>query len=180
MSLYFVTGSKNKFDEVKLLIPNLIQLELDLPEIQELDAHKIIANKLSEARLHHKGEFMVEDTSLYLNALNGLPGPFIKWFLQTIGCEGLYKLAQAFGNDRAEAKTIIGYTGPSGETLFFEGSVTGRVVEPRLVGSSFGWDAIFLPDGENKTFSEMSREEKNVLSMRAAAAKKLMQYLQSQ
>ena len=84
MSLYFITGSKGKFTEVQFIIPNLKQLNIDLPEIQELDARKIIEAKLQSAFEHHAGEFIVEDTSLYLDCLNGLPGPLIKWFIKTI------------------------------------------------------------------------------------------------
>ena len=84
MSLYFITGSKGKFAEVQLIIPNLKQLNIDLPEIQELDPKKIIEAKLQSAFEHRSGEFIVEDTSLYLDCLNGLPGPLIKWFIKTI------------------------------------------------------------------------------------------------
>ena len=175
-TLYFITGSKNKFAEVKEILPEVEQLERDLPEIQELDAHKIIAAKLFEARTHHGNTFMVEDTSLYFDAMNGLPGPLIKWFMQTIGNEGLYKMAQAFGNFSARAKTIIGYVDEKGKIEFFEGEVKGKIVEPRGE-TTFGWDPIFQPEGYDKTFAEMSAEEKNTISMRRIAAEKLRAYL---
>jgi inosine triphosphate pyrophosphatase len=120
--LYFITGNKNKFAEVKAIIPEVEQLEIDLEEIQEIDAHKIIEAKLKEAIKHHKGSFIIEDTSLYLDGLNGLPGPLIKWFMQKLGTEGIYKLAKDSGNIKAEAKTIIGYAKNAKEIKFFEGS----------------------------------------------------------
>lgn len=172
MALYFITGSKNKFEEIKAVIPHAEQLERDLTEIQEIDAHKIIAAKLFEARTHHGNTFMVEDTSLYFDAMNGLPGPLIKWFMKTIGNEGLYKLAQAFGNFGAQAKTVIGYVDERGKIEFFEGSVRGTIVEPRGK-SDFGWDPIFMPEGQQKTFAEMSAEEKNEVSHRGIAIRKL-------
>jgi len=101
MALYFLTGSKNKFAEIKAVLPQVEQLERDLTEIQELDPHKIIAAKLFEARTHHGNSFMVEDTSLYLDALNGLPGPLIKWFMKTFGGRGLYEIAYKMGNNKA-------------------------------------------------------------------------------
>ncbi len=138
--LYFLTGNKGKFAEVKNILSHVEVLDMDLPEIQEIDAHKIIRAKLAEAQKHHHGEFIVEDTSLYFEAMHGLPGPLIKWFIETVGNEGLYKIAQAFSNFNAEAKTIIGYSNPDKEITFFEGSIQGTIVVPR--GEGFGWDPI--------------------------------------
>ncbi|MEI6810562.1 MAG: RdgB/HAM1 family non-canonical purine NTP pyrophosphatase [Candidatus Nomurabacteria bacterium] len=174
--IYFITGNKNKFEEVKSILPDIEQLDIDLPEIQEMDAHKIIKTKLEEAQKHQKGEFIVEDNSLYLEAMNGLPGPFIKWFLKTIGKEGLYKLAETFGNYKAEAKVVIGYSDPSGNVEFFKGTTKGTIVSPRGEGG-FGWDPIFLPDGHTKTFAEMDASEKNEISMRRIATQKLNEFL---
>ena len=94
MPLYFITGNKNKFEEAKAMIPSLQQLDMDLVEIQSTDAHEIIRAKLNEALKYHEGELIVEDTSLYLSCLNGLPGPLIKWFLKSIGNEGIYNLTK--------------------------------------------------------------------------------------
>ncbi len=176
MALYFITGSKSKFTEMRAILGGVKQLEIDLPEIQDLDARKIIEAKLAEAQKQKDGSFIVEDTSLYLDALNGLPGPLIKWFLKTIGNDGLYKVAKSFGNFRAEAKTIIGYFDGK-KTEFFEGSFNGSLVEPRGK-NGFGWDSIFLPEGTIKTFAELSAEEKNSFSMRKLAAEKLAAHLQ--
>ncbi len=175
MALYFITGSKNKVAEVKAVLPEIEQLEIDLPEIQELDAHKIIAAKIFEARRHHSNAYMVEDTSLYLDGMNGLPGPLNKWFLKSIGEAGLVKLAQTFGSAGA-ARTIIGYADETGAVEFFEGETRGVVVPPQGV-SHFGWDAIFVPEGQSKSYAEMSMEEKNAISHRGKALKKLAEFL---
>jgi non-canonical purine NTP pyrophosphatase (RdgB/HAM1 family) len=176
--LYFITGNKNKFSEVKAILSEVEQLDIDLPEIQDMDAQAIIRAKLQEAFNHAQGEFIVEDTSLYLDAMNGLPGPLIKWFLKAIGIEGLAGLAEKLGNKKAIAKTIIGYAKNRDEIQFFEGTVHGTIVMPQGE-TGFGWDPIFLPDGHEKTFAEMSREEKNELSMRRMAVNKLKKYLYS-
>jgi inosine triphosphate pyrophosphatase len=175
MTLYFITGSKNKLAEVKAVLPDVEQLEIDLPEIQELDAHKIIQAKLVEARHHAPKEYIVEDTSLYFDGMNGLPGPLNKWFLNAIGFEGLYKLAQTFGN-AAEAKTIIGHSDEEGKINFFEGSTRGTIVAPQGE-SNFGWDSIFLPEGHDKTYAQMSLQEKDSISHRGKALRKLVTFL---
>ena len=178
MALYFITGNRNKFEEAKSILSDLKQLDIDLPEIQEIDAHEIIKAKLCEALKHEKGELIVEDTSLYLDCLNGLPGPLIKWFLKTIGNEGLVNFVQKLGNDRAQARTIIGYAKNPEEIHFFEGVVRGIIVYPRD-GTHFGWDPIFQPEGCTRTFSEMGPDEKNKISMRRMAFDKLKQFLGS-
>ena len=147
--LYFITGNKNKFDEVAAILPEVEQLDIDLPEIQEIDPHEIIKAKLMEAFQHTSGEFIVEDTSLYLDCMNGLPGPLIKWFLKTVGNKGLADIAEKFGNSKAQAKTMIGYATDRDDIHFFEGVVEGKIVQPQAI-SGFGWDPIFLPDGHTK------------------------------
>lgn len=176
--LYFITGNKNKFSEAKAILGEVEQLEIDLPEIQSADAHEIIRAKLQEALHHHNGEFLIEDTSLYFDCLNGLPGPLIKWFLGALGNTGLANLAEKLGQTGAEAKTIVGYAKNHDELFFFEGAVRGHIVAPRDE-TTFGWDPIFLPDGYKKTFAEMSRDEKNGISMRRIALNKLKEFLDS-
>ena len=175
MTLYFITGNENKFKEVKAILDDVEKMEMDLPEIQDLNPKNIIKTKIQEAMEHHSGEFIVEDTSFYLDCLNGLPGPLIKWFLETIGTKGLYKIADGFGNYKAEAKTIVGYSNGK-DIRFFEGVVRGKLVSPRE-GREFGYDPIFQPDGYEKTFGEMSREEKNEISMRRIALNKLKDFM---
>ena len=175
MTLYFVTGNSGKFAEVQAVLADVRQLDIDLPELQDLDAENVIREKLSAARRHKEAEFLVEDTSLYLSCLNGLPGPLIKWFLQALGDKGLYDVVYRFGNDRAEAKTVIGYANPTGTVCFFEGAIAGRIVFPRGQGG-FGWDRVFQPNGWDKTFAEMEEPEKNAISMRRIALEQFRRF----
>ncbi|MFQ5620216.1 MAG: RdgB/HAM1 family non-canonical purine NTP pyrophosphatase [Candidatus Nanoarchaeia archaeon] len=177
VTLYFITGNKNKFEEVKAILPQVEQIDIDLPEIQEIDPKEIIKAKLIESLNHKDAEFIVEDTSLYFNCLNGMPGPLIKWFMKTIGNEGLTNLAEKLENNNGEAKTIIGYAKNKDEIYFFEGAVKGTIVKPDG-DQGFGWDPIFKPEGHDKTFAEMNREEKNELSMRRMALNKLKEFME--
>lgn len=179
MALQFITGNENKFREVQGIIPELEQLTADLVEIQDIDPHKIIRAKLVDAFKHHPGPFIVDDTSLYLNCLNGLPGPLVKWFEKSMGLAGIYDIAAKMGDTRAVAKTIIGYARSEEDLNFFESELFGTVVSP--VGENdFGWGAIFKPDGFEKTFGQMTRQEKAEIGMRHAAAKKLRDFLHNQ
>ena len=175
MPLYFITGNAGKFAEVQALVPEVERLDIDLLEIQEFDARKIVAAKLDEARRHHDGAFLVEDTSLYLDALNGLPGPFIKWFLNRLGDAGIARLASTLGDDRARARTVLGYAAPDGQVAVFEGEIAGRIVAPRG-DQGFGWDKIFVPDGTEASFGEMHPRQKQAFSMRRLAVERFVTF----
>ena len=178
MKIYFVTGNKNKLKEVQMIMPEVEGLELDLPEIQELDHKKVVEYKLNEAKKYKPGlNLMIEDLSVEIDGMNGLPGPLIKWFLKSVGRDGVYKMAKLFGNQRAIATEILGYVDTDGKMMFFEGKVEGKIVEP-TGESDFGWDPIFIPDGFDKTFAQMGVEEKNKISHRKIALEKLKKYLE--
>lgn len=179
MDIFFITGNKHKAEEVQSLIPAMQQLDIDLPEIQSLDPKEIIEAKLVEAQKHHEGAIAVEDVSLSLSCLNGLPGTMIKWFLQTFGPQGLYELTKKLGDDRATIQCSVGIAQPKRDLVFFSTQRTGRIVAPRQP-STFGWNPIFLQDGINKTYAEMTLEERNAISHRAGAWKQVKEYLAHQ
>lgn len=175
MALQFITSNAGKFEEMAGIFPDLVQLELDLIEVQDSDPKVVIDHKLQEARKITTGEIMVEDTSLYFDALHGLPGPFIKWFLKKLGPAGLATMVEKLGNTHAKAMTMIGYYDGAGQTHFFEGIVEGEMVQPR--GERvMGWDSAFQPAGATQTYAEMTVEEKNHHSMRQIAARKLLAF----
>lgn len=174
-TITFVTGNANKFTQAQSIIPELVQHDLDLVEIQELDPHQVITAKLEEARKHITDEdLVVEDTSVYIDALGGLPGPFIKWFLDRLKTEGIAELVTSLNKgNTAEARCIIGYLAAgASEPQFFEGSMSGIVVTPRGE-EGFGWDPLFQPDDSDRTLGEYSFEEKMEISIRAQAFRKL-------
>lgn len=176
MKLTFITGNKGKFDEASKIITDLEQKDIDLVEIQSLDPKVIIQSKLEEAMKNIAGNIIVEDNGLYIESLNGLPGPLIKWFMKSLDNDGLYKITESFDNKKAEAKVIIGVSFEDGKVDFFDGSIEGTIVSPRGE-NGFGWDKIFMPNGFDKTFAEMKPEEKNEISMRKVAFQKLKDYL---
>ena len=177
-TIYFITGNDNKFSEAKKLLNNLERVEIDLPEEQSIDPHVVISRKLEVAKTLHESPLIVEDTSLYLDGLNGFPGPLIKCMLQSLGNKGIYDLCQSIQNTNAVAKTVVGFDNFKGDILFFEGEIRGQIVRPNG-NNGFGWDEIFQPEGLNKTFAEMGHTYKLELSMRAIAFKKLKEYLEN-
>jgi non-canonical purine NTP pyrophosphatase (RdgB/HAM1 family) len=177
MTLYFITGNKGKLEDTKLFFPEIEQLDINLSEIQSMDPKEIIREKVEEAFKHTEGEFIVEDSSLSLDCLNGFPGPLIKWFEKSLGNEGIYEIAKRMGDQGVEARITIGYARSNDDIHFFEGSIRGTIVSPRGE-HGFGWDPIFQPDGFDKTFAEMTHGEKNKISMRRIAMEKLKEFLE--
>lgn len=177
MKIYFITGNKDKLREAQSIWSEIEGINIELEEIQEMDGRKIIEAKLTEAIKQRQGiAIIVEDQSLMINGMGGLPGPLVKWFVKSMSLEGIVKLAKSMGNQTAEAKTIIGYADKNGKINYFEAIITGKIVSPRGV-TGWGWDYIFQPTGYNKTFAEMTMEQKNELSMRRMAIEKLRRFV---
>ena len=178
MKIYFITGNKNKLREAQMMWPRIEGIDIDLDEIQEMDGKKIIEAKLKEAiKQKPNTDLIVEDQSLTIDGMNGLPGPLIKWFVNSMSLEGIAKLAKSMGNQNTEAKTIIGYADKLGNINYFEAIIKGKIVDPRG-NIGWGWDFIFQPEGYDKTFAEMTVEQKNELSMRRIVIEKLRKFVE--
>ncbi|XP_069358636.1 inosine triphosphate pyrophosphatase [Maniola hyperantus] len=181
-TLTFVTGNVKKLEEVRAILGNNFPFEvvnhmLDLPELQgEID--EVSIKKCQEAARRLKRPVFIEDTSLCFNALGGLPGPYIKWFLDKMKPEGLHKMLTGWEDKSAEAVCTFAYCSgfsDDSEVVLFQGITKGEIVSPR--GSrDFGWDCIFQPDGYDKTYAELPKEEKNKISHRCKALDKLRSY----
>jgi XTP/dITP diphosphohydrolase len=179
MKLTFVTSNKNKLNEVKEILPNhtILNKNIELTEIQG-DTTSIVKHKIKQAYEKIKKPCFVEDTSLVFNAFGKLPGPYIKHFIKNIGINKLNKLLDSFKNKSGYACCTIGYH--DGEKIhIFNGIIKGKIVKP-TGKTSFAWDPIFMPKGYNKTFAEMTKQEKNKISHRSIAFKKFEKYLQNE
>ena len=98
------------------------------------------------------GPCITEDTALCFKALNGLPGPYIKYFMKELGHEGLNNLLVGFPTKEAWALCTFAYSaGPGMEPILFEGRTDGNIV-PARGSPHFGWDAAFEPVGTGKTY----------------------------
>ncbi|MCF7872373.1 RdgB/HAM1 family non-canonical purine NTP pyrophosphatase [Candidatus Woesearchaeota archaeon] len=182
MTLKFITGNTNKYDEATKILSNIEEIEqiyIDLDEIQSMDSKEIIKHKLEQAKKYEKNNFFVEDTSLNLLCLNGFPGPLIKWLYKKIGIQGIYELCKKYENYEATATITIGYLDKNNEEHYFEGKVAGKIVSPRG-NNGFVWDNIFMPKEHKKTYAEMTKEEKNKISPRKIALEKLKNHLRKE
>lgn len=156
----------------------LANRKLDLPELQGSDPEKIAKEKCRLAADQVHGPVLTEDTSLCFHALNGMPGPYIKWFLEKCGHDGLNRMLVGFDDNSAYAQTVTAFTMGAGEEVHvFDGRTEGTIVAARGP-TDFGWDPIFEPnEGGGKTYAEMDKDAKNAISHRGRSFAKLKEFL---
>lgn len=211
-TILFVTGNEGKLREVQGFLSGcksirVIHKKIDLTEIQEASAEIISRKKAEEAFriinslqpgekpvLNEEAKLtpvLVEDTSLSFDVLDGLPGPYIKWFLEKVGCDGLIHMIEGFEKTQkksyrsAVAMCIFSFcegydeTGKAIVTQFI-GKCHGHIASHARGDHNFGWDPIFVPDEDQvlrtpgkRTFAEMSMSEKSAVSHRTDGLQKL-------
>lgn len=170
-----VTGNAGKLAEARRIVGSgLESIALDLPEIQSRDLEEVLVAKADAARTAAGGAIVVEETGLELSALGGFPGPFVRWMLEAVGAAGIARCALALGDARAVARCAL--LAIDGERrLFAEGATTGHLILPPRGEGGFGWDSVFVPTGEQRTYGEMSDAEKDAIGHRGRAWRVLLE-----
>ena len=177
-TLKFVTGNPNKVLEARqILAIDIEQANLEgLLEVQTNDLSELVRHKLNQAYERLKCPLMVEDSGLMFSAWNGLPGALVKWFEKTVGCEGMIRMLEPFGNREAVAVCNVAVH-DGARILIARGEIKGVVATELRGENGFGWDVIFIPEGHTRTFAEMSAVEKNAISHRRKAFEALKKML---
>lgn len=176
--LSYITSNADKAAHMSRLLGSPIEpVAIEIPEIQSVDLQEVIEHKTKSAFELLKKPLFIDDVALVITAMNKLPGPFIKYFIQEIGNERICQIVDMFGSREAVAQAIIGYHDGT-DMHFFEGKVKGTIADKPSGNKGFGWDNIFIPDGHTKIRSEMNNEEYDLTSPRAIAFTKLKQHLQ--
>lgn len=121
------------------------------------------------------GGILVDDSGLFVSALQGFPGVYSSYVFRTVGCDGILRLLADAGDRGATFRACFGLL-EDGVSRVFEGACSGRIA-PKMRGEAgFGFDPIFVPEGEGRTFAEMTLAEKNALSHRAQAVAALVRH----
>jgi XTP/dITP diphosphohydrolase len=177
MKLYFATTNEGKLKEAQsVLSTEVVGMPLQVDEIQSLDPVEVAVKKVESYYKLLKKPIFVEDVALFIKILGGLPGPYIDAFMKSLGNEGIIKMLRGENDRSAVAQTTIVYKYSMKDEQVFIGKVAGTISKEQK-GTGFGWDPIFIPKGENRTFGEMTLEEKNKYSMRAKALYKMKKWL---
>lgn len=147
-----------------------------MTEIQSLDLDEVLRHKLAGALAVLGAPVVVEETGLELAALNGFPGPLVKWMLEAIGPEEIARTALALGDPHARAVCLLAWS--DGETTVVgRGESSGELVLPVRGTAGFGWDPVFRPDGDSRTYGEMTDAEKDAIGHRGRAWRDLLSQL---
>lgn len=177
--LLLVTSNENKFREISEVAKSYgIKIEwLNIPkfEIQADNLEEIVRYSAITIYQVIRKPLIVEDSGLFINALNGFPGPYTNYVRRKLGLEGILKLLNNVEDRSAYFKTVMCYVSDK-EINLFTGVVNGRISERIRGEKGFGFDPIFIPENEERTFAEMSTEEKNKYSHRAKAFMSFLNY----
>lgn len=193
--LLFATRNNNKVREIQQILQNRIRVlslsDLGYTEDIPEDQDTLEGNALFKAAFSFQKfglDCFADDTGLEVEALNGSPGVVSARFAAMTGevLEGedfssanIRKLLRLLGEraDRqARFRTVIALI-QGGSEYLFEGIVTGKILKERRGMEGFGYDPVFVPDGYDRTFAQMRLEEKNLISHRALAIRKLSEFL---
>lgn len=173
--LILITGNVGKAKEFeRLLGVKVHNLKVELPEVQATDVVKVAKAKAEAAYELLQKPVFVDDTGLYISAWGELPGALIAWFLDNVGNEGILKMLKGWDDRTAKVVTALGYCDENGPQVFV-GELNGSIAVMNKGENGFGYDSIFIPENQARTFAEMTSEEKDAISMRAQAAQLLRQ-----
>ena len=192
MNICFATNNKKKLEEVRSALKGRdIQLQSleeigcteELPETGET----LEANALQKAQYVSKNyniSCFADDTGLEVEALNGAPGVYSGRFSgeprsDTRNVDLLLEKLQGTINRKARFRTVFALL-LNGEQHLFEGIAEGAITEGRSGEGGFGYDPVFVPKGFQQTFAELSMDEKNEISHRGKAVRKLILFLDSE
>jgi len=179
--LIFATGNSLKFAIAQKALEGtdivLIQQKLDLPEIQSEDGKEIASFSAQWGSNLLKKPIVVSDAGYYIEALNGFPGPFIKYINQWLTAEDLLRLMEGKENRNAFIKECIAYCESGGEPVCFFGDFKGTIAREAGAKGATPINEIFIPDGLTRPESEISNEERLNFWKQDAAWRELAEYL---
>ena len=179
MKLFFLTRNKGKLEEARVTLAGfgieVEQLKDDRVEIQSDDLREIALYSVKQVGTSNL-PVIVEDAGLFIEALNGFPGPYSSYVYKTVGCEGILKLMEGREDRDARFKSAVAYFDGK-VTKVFLGEVAGSIAYEERGYKGFGFDPIFIPTGYNETFAEMGLEKKIQISHRSRALRALGTWL---
>lgn len=172
-TLYFITSNKGKVQKAtQKLRPlgfSVVQKDLGYPEIQADTLEEVALQGIAYVQARFKKPFMLEDAGLFIDALQGFPGVYSKYVFFTIGLSGILRLLENIEKRRAVFRSVIAYSTPGSPPIIAIGECKGTIHTVQQGKNGFGYDPLFLPDGSQRTFGEMTTQEKNMYSHRSKA-----------
>ena len=176
-TLTLITGNPHKAREfTDILGVEVATVKADLIEVQDLDVAEVVRSKAAAAYALVQSPVLVDDTGLTLHAWGRYPGALVKWIIGEVGAAGLLSMAAGVTDRRTTVTTAIGYATADGVEVV-TGSLEGNLTTEVLGDNGFGWDPIFQPTGEPRTYAQMDPAYKNEISHRRKAIDQLCKAL---
>lgn len=182
-TIYFVTSNNGKLKETKTRLSevgvNVVQKNLGYPEIQADTLQDVASFGVKHIQKRIDSPFILEDAGLFIDHLNGFPGVYSAYVFYSIGCSGILKLLDGVDTDNRKAcfRSVFAYGEPNKKPRFFVGECHGRISTQELGNQGFGYDPVFIPDGDARAFAQMDTKEKNSFSHRGKSLEKLVEFL---
>mgnify|MGYP000204743836 CR=1 FL=1 len=178
--LTFCTGNKHKFSEVQRELGiSLTQYANGYPELQADTLKEVVIAGMDHLDPIIETPYFLDDSGLEIEALDGFPGVYSAYVHKTIGNDGILRLLKKRIDRNALFKCVIGYRDEKGKRHLFTGTSPGVIGSSLMGERGFGFDPIFIPEGNIKTFAQMEQAEKNSLSHRGDAVRKFKSHLES-
>jgi len=172
-TVWFLTHNRDKYQEASAILAGMgvrvRHLNQSKIEIQDSRPENIARFALKNALRDNRKPILVEDSGLFIETLDGFPGPYSSYVYDTIGLKGVLAILRSHEHRRAYFQATVAFGSPSTRPCFFTGRVKGRISHRILGKSGFGYDPIFIPEGYTKTFGQSSQSFKNTKSHRARA-----------
>ncbi len=150
-------------------------VKMSYEEVQADDTSEISRDSAMKLASKISGTFFLEDTGLYIDSLQGFPGPYSSFVAKKLGNAGILKLLE--GKDRQARFVTVITLFHNGQFHQFKGTLEGTISSGQRGTEGFGFDPIFVPVGEDRTLAEMTTYEKNRISHRSRALELLVPYL---
>jgi XTP/dITP diphosphohydrolase len=179
MILNFVTSNPSKVKVFRQILEPEIKvnhIKLSYPELRSDNPEEIARTSAEMLAKKLKKAIIVEDSGLFIKALNDFPGTCSAYVHKRIGLKGIIKLMEGVKDRQGTYKSAVAYCEPSKKAISFLGEEKGNVAENIRGSYGFGHDPIFIPKGSNKTYGEMKNCEK-IMKFRRRAVLKLRAYL---
>ncbi|MBU0614102.1 non-canonical purine NTP pyrophosphatase [Patescibacteria group bacterium] len=175
----FITGNQSKADYLSKYLGHPVDhVKLNLDEIQSTNLNEIVEHKVRQAYELIKKPVIVEDVSLEFAALGGLPGPFIKFFVEKVSFEVICSMISSNLTRQATARCVFGYF--DGEELkLFEGSLDGEIAKAPSGENGYGWDKIFIPQRYTVTRASLSEDDDQKTYLKIKPFAKLKEFLET-
>jgi XTP/dITP diphosphohydrolase len=182
-NISFITNNLHKLREAKIFLREynikVSHINKNKFEIQSDSFEEIVITAIKKALKEFAFSIIIEDAGLLVTELNNFPGPYSSFVFNAIGNKGILKLLKGSNEREAEFRSIIAFGDPKCQPICFTGSVSGYISKTERGVHGFGFDPIFIPfKGDGKTFSEMTIEEKNLISHRSTSFKKFAEWYQ--